>query len=55
MDSVREHGIFYGYIHNKKEDSCQPMSSREKALNAGCMINNFILANFKTENRKGLG
>lgn len=47
MDSIREHGIFYGHIHNKKEDSYQLMSSGEKALNAGCIINNFILANFK--------
>lgn len=44
----------YGHIHNKKEETYQFMRTRDKALNAGCMINNFAPANFKelVENNK---
>ena len=31
----------YGHIHNKKNETYKFMKTRERALNAGCMINNF--------------
>lgn len=36
----------YGHIHNRKEETYQIMKTRERALNAGCMINNFAPASF---------
>ena len=36
----------YGHIHNKKNDAYQVMSMMDHALNAGCMINNYVPANF---------
>ena len=37
----------YGHIHNRLEDTWQLMKTRERALNAGCMINNFTPASFR--------
>ena len=31
----------YGHIHNKKEETYDIMKKKERALNAGCMINNY--------------
>ena len=31
----------YGHIHNNKDETYEFMSKREKALNAGCMINHY--------------
>ena len=36
----------YGHIHNKKEDTFKVMSQKEHALNAGCMINNYVPVTF---------
>ena len=36
----------YGHIHNKKEDTFKIMSQKEHALNAGCMINNYVPVTF---------
>lgn len=50
----------YGHIHNRKDETYEFMKTKERALNAGCMINNYTPAsfqelvrnneNFKTEN-----
>ena len=34
----------YGHIHSKKDETYQFMRTRERALNAGCMINNYTPA-----------
>lgn len=34
----------YGYIHNKKNEPYQYMRQKEKALDAGCMINQYMPA-----------
>lgn len=34
----------YGHIHNKKAETYEIMKTRERALNAGCMINNYAPA-----------
>ena len=31
----------YGYIHNRKDEAYEFMKTKEHALNAGCMINNY--------------
>ena len=36
----------YGHIHNRKNETYEFMRTREKALNAGCMINNYAPATF---------
>lgn len=40
------HYHIYGHIHNKTEGVFQYMKTLENALNAGCMINNFMPASF---------
>jgi calcineurin-like phosphoesterase family protein len=44
----------YGHIHNNKNDTYLFMKTRERALNAGCMINNYIPVTFNelVENNK---
>ena len=37
----------YGHIHNRKEETYEIMKTRERALNAGCMINNYAPASFQ--------
>ena len=34
----------YGHIHNKKAETYEIMKTKERALNAGCMINNYAPA-----------
>lgn len=41
------HYHIYGHIHNKREDTYEFMRKRERALNAGCMINNYIPMTFQ--------
>ena len=36
----------YGHIHNKKEETYQIMKTRDRALNAGCMLNGFVPVTF---------
>ena len=36
----------YGHIHNKKAETYEIMKTKEHALNAGCMINNYAPASF---------
>ena len=36
----------YGHIHNKKEETYEIMKNRERALNAGCMINHYVPVTF---------
>lgn len=36
----------YGHIHCKKAETYEIMKSRSRALNAGCMINNYAPASF---------
>ena len=36
----------YGHIHNRKDEAYEFMRTKERALNAGCMINNFTPASF---------
>ena len=36
----------YGHIHNRISDTSNFMMTREHALNAGCMINNYTSASF---------
>ena len=38
------HYLVYGHIHNRKDDTYEFMKTRERALNAGCMINNYTPA-----------
>ena len=37
----------YGHIHNKKNETYEMMRTRERALNAGCMINHYAPVSFK--------
>ena len=37
----------YGHIHNRKNESYQYMRTKERALNAGCMINYYMPVSFK--------
>lgn len=37
----------YGHIHNNKSETYEFMKSRERALNAGCMINNYCPVRFE--------
>ena len=49
--------LIYGHIHNRKDDTFEFMRKRERALNAGCMINNYAPASFqelKENNRRYL-
>ena len=34
----------YGHIHNRQDDAYHVMKTKEHALNAGCMINNYTPA-----------
>lgn len=36
----------YGHIHNRKNETYEIMRTRERALNAGCMINHYAPASF---------
>ena len=36
----------YGHIHNRKDEAYEFMKTKERALNAGCMINNYAPASF---------
>ncbi|WP_373245558.1 hydrolase [Lacrimispora indolis] len=42
------HGSWHihGHIHNRKSETYEFMRNRERALNAGCMINNYAPATF---------
>ena len=42
------HGTWhiYGHIHNTKNETYEIMKNKERALNAGCMINNYTPASF---------
>ena len=37
----------YGHIHNQRSETYEFMKSRERALNAGCMINNYSPVRFQ--------
>lgn len=37
----------YGHIHDAKKETYEFMKNRERALNAGCMINNYAPASFR--------
>ena len=41
------HYHIYGHIHNKKDGAYKYMAQFENALNAGCMINNYMPVTFK--------
>ena len=43
------HGSYhiYGHIHNRKDDTYYFMKKRERALNAGCMINGYMPVTFE--------
>ena len=43
------HGVWhiYGHIHNNKNEAYSVMKDKERALNAGCMINNYTPVSFK--------
>ena len=36
----------YGHIHSRRDDTFEFMKARERALNAGCMINHYMPATF---------
>ena len=36
----------YGHIHNRRDEAYEFMKTKEHALNAGCMINNYAPASF---------
>lgn len=36
--------LFYTSIHNKKAETYELMKTKERALNVGCMINNYAPA-----------
>lgn len=36
----------YGHIHNQKNETYEFMKTRQRALNAGCMINNYTPVSF---------
>lgn len=42
------HGSYhiYGHIHNRKDDTYYFMKKRDRALNAGCMINGYMPVTF---------
>lgn len=40
------HWHIYGHIHNRKNETYEFMKTKEHALNAGCMINNFTPVSF---------
>ncbi len=40
------HWHIYGHIHNRKNETYEFMKTKEHALNAGCMINNFTSVSF---------
>lgn len=42
----RGHYHIFGHIHNNLNDTYYFMKNREKALNAGCMINNYMPVTF---------
>ena len=37
----------YGHIHNRRNETYEFMKKKERALNAGCMINNYAPVSFK--------
>ena len=37
----------YGHIHNRKNETYEIMRKKERALNAGCMINNYMPVTFQ--------
>lgn len=41
------HYHIYAHIHNRKNATYEFMKTRERALNAGCMINNYMPVTFK--------
>ena len=43
------HGSYhiYGHIHNRKGEAYEVMKKMDHALNAGCMINNYMPVSFK--------
>ena len=48
----------YGHIHNNKDEVYEFMKKQERALNAGCMINNYepvILEELLENNRRFQG
>ena len=55
----------YGHIHNNKNQAYYTMAKEDRALNAGCMLNNYTPASlqelirnnkiFQEEDRKGMG
>jgi calcineurin-like phosphoesterase family protein len=36
----------YGHIHNRRDEAFEFMKTKDHALNAGCMINNYTPASF---------
>lgn len=50
----RGHWHIYGHIHNRLDDTYHFMKTRENALNAGCMINNYTPASFNELVRNNL-
>ena len=42
------HWHIYGHIHNQKNEIYQFMKSRKKALNAGCMLHDYMPVSFDT-------
>ena len=40
------HRDIYGHIHNNKNAAYEFMKTQERALNAGCMINNYTPVSF---------
>lgn len=39
--------LIYGHIHNRRDDTYDFMKTRERALNAGCMINGYMPVSFQ--------
>ncbi len=39
--------LIYGHIHNRTDEAYQFMKTKERALNAGCMINGYMPASMK--------
>ncbi len=37
----------YGHIHNRKDEAFEIMKKKDHALNAGCMINNYMPSTFE--------
>ena len=37
----------FGHIHNRREEAFEIMKKKDHALNAGCMINNYMPVSFK--------